>query len=120
MSEAARQPPVSTAARDAFLARACERLQRHGFSASHLPPKLRAWLRGAGGRAFIDEQRSILQGLEARDAHAREMAWLVRVVQLQLREKAPQVLRKDVGADELTPLLEQVVVATQPQHGWQV
>ena len=48
------------------------------------------------------------------------MAWLVRVVQLQLREKAPQVLRKDVGADELTPLLEQVVVATQPQHGWQV
>jgi len=30
------------------------------------------------------------------------------------------VLRKDVGADELTPLLEQVVVATQPQHGWQV
>ena len=83
-------------------------------------PKLREWLCGAGGRAFIDEQRSILQGLEARDAHAREMAWLVRVVQLQLREKAPQVLRKDVGADELTPLLEQVVVATQPQHGWQV
>lgn len=118
--EAARQTPVSTAARDAFLARACERLQRHGFSASHLPPKLREWLLGAGGRAFIDEQRSILQGLEARDAHAREMAWLVRVVQLQLREKAPQVLRKDVGADELTPLLEQVVVATQPQHGWQV
>lgn len=111
---------VSTAVRDAFLARACERLQRHGSSANHLPPKLREWLRGAGGRAFIDEQRSILQGLEARDTHAREMAWLVRVVQIQLRERAPQVLRKDVGADELTPLLEQVVVATQPQHGWQV
>ena len=114
------QPPISTAARDAFLAHSCERLQRHGFGASHLPLKLREWLRGAGGRQFIEEQRSILQGLEASDTHAREMAWLVRVVQIQLREKAPQVLQKDVGADELTPLLEQVVVATQPQHGWQV
>ena len=73
-----------------------------------------------GGRQFIKEQRSILLGLEASDMHAREMAWLVRVVQLQLREKAPQVLHKDVGADELTPLLEQVVVATQPQHAWRV
>jgi hypothetical protein len=114
------QPPISTAARDAFLAHSCERLQRHGFGASHLPSKLSEWLRGAGGRQFIEEQRSILQGLEARDTHAREMAWLVRVVQIQLREKAPQVLQKDVGADELTPLLEQVVVATRPQHGWQV
>ena len=119
MSEAG-QPPISTAARDAFLAHSCERLQRHGFGATHLPPKLREWLRGAGGRQFIGEQRSILQGLEESDAHAREMAWLVRVVQLQLREKAPQVLHKDVGADELTPLLEQVVVATQPQHAWRV
>ena len=119
MSEAG-QPPISTAARDAFLAHSCERLQRHGFGATHLPPKLREWLRGAGGRQFIGEQRSILQGLEESDAHAREMAWLVRVVQLQLREKAPQVLHEDVGADELTPLLELVVVATQLQHGWQV
>ena len=69
---------------------------------------------------YISRTSPYLQGLEARDTRAREMAWLVRVVQLQLREKAPQVLRKDVGADELTPLLEQVVVATQPQHGWQV
>ena len=114
------QPPISTAARDAFLAHSCERLQRHGFSATHLPPKLREWLRGVGGRQFIKEQRTILQGLEASDTHAREMAWLVRVVQIQLREKAPQVLLEDVGADELTPLLEQVVVATQLQHGWQV
>ena len=119
MSEAG-QPPISTAARDAFLAHSCERLQRHGFSATHLPPKLREWLRGVGGRQFIKEQRSILLGLEASDMHAREMAWLVRVVQLQLREKAPQVLHEDVGADELTPLLELVVVATQLQHGWQV
>ena len=114
------RPPISTATRDAFLAHACERLQRHGFGAAHLPYKLSEWLRGAGGRQFLEEQRAILKGLEASDTHAREMAWLVRVVQIQLREKAPQVLHKDVGADELTPLLEQVVVVTQPQHGWQV
>ena len=112
--------PISTAERDAFLAHSCKRLQCHGFGAAHLPAKLGKWLRGAGGQQFIEEQRAILKGLEASDAHAREMAWLVRVVQIQLREKAPQVLHKDVGADELTPLLEQVVVAMQPQHGWQV
>ena len=91
------QPPISTAARDAFLAHSCERLQRHGFSATHLPPKLREWLRGVGGRQFIKEQRSILLGLEASDMHAREMAWLVRVALLEALEDGPLL------PDELPP-----------------
>ena len=112
--------PLGAAERDAFLLRACELLLRRGFASGHLPPRLGAWLRGPGGRQFVEDQRAILQGLETADTHAREMAWLVRVVQLQLREKAPQVLGKDVGADELTPLLEEIVVAARPQHGWSV
>ena len=46
-------------------------------------------------------QASILAGMERPGASGVEMAWAVRVVQLQNREKVPHVLRKAVGADEV-------------------
>ena len=64
------------------------------------------------GRTFLELQASILDGISKADdgMDGEKLAWMVRVVQIQNRERAPQVMGKSVGADELVPLLEEVLV----------
>jgi len=110
----------SRAERDAFFVAAAERLRARSSDEDFgaLPAKLHAWLHSSGGQQFLSEQASILESLERPGASAEEIAWAVRVVQLENREKVPQILQKAVGADELTPMMERVLIAACPRHAW--
>ena len=115
-----REAHLTNVERDAIFAAAVDRLRLHGFETSDasLPAPLQDWLHSTTGQDFLGEQASILDGLEWPTASAAEMAWAVRVVQLQNREMVPRILQKAVGADELTPMMEQVVLAFGPTRAW--
>ena len=115
-----REAHLTNVERDAIFAAAVDRLRLHGFETSDasLPAPLQDWLNSTTGQDFLGEQASIIDGLEWPTASAAEMAWAVRVVQLQNREMVPRILQKAVGADELTPMMEQVVLAFGPTRAW--
>ena len=79
---------------DALLCHSCQLLQRNGFDEGHLPPRLELWLKSGEGELFLENCCEIFSRLDRHAAAARDgelLAWMVRAVQLQLREIAPKV-----------------------------
>ena len=94
----------------------------HGFEAGHVsPPSLAAWVDSAAGRerlAQLAEQLPLPRDEQGRPLTGRELALAIRVVQMHLREAAQPAAGGALGMDQLVPLLEPLIVAARPAHGW--
>ena len=106
--------------RNALFYDGCELLHRCGFPKGSLnSPPLEAFLETAAGRSFLSELAEQLPIVEA-GATGRETAYALRLVQLRIQQAAPALHGDVVGQDQLTPLLERVLVAARHASVWSV
>ena len=95
----------------------------HGFADGYFgSERIEAWLGTAAGADFVADCADRLPRLEAsasaETVSGRELAALIRLVQLQLKEHAPKVHGGMLGQDQLVPLLEPIRVAARPVAAW--
>ncbi len=105
-----------TKLRDRVCQLACELLEGHEGLAPP-PSALVPWLRTRSARELLFDLAEALPGRERApdaDASPTEVALLVRVAQLRLREAASAALGRVLGQDDLVPLLEQLIIAAKP------
>ena len=106
------------AARDELLHASCMAIAAHGFEAGHVsPPALERWVGSAAGRERLAQLAEEIPSL-AEAGTGRELALVLRVLQMHLREAAQPVAGGALGADQLVPLLEPLVVAASPRDAW--
>ena len=106
------------AARDELLHASCMAIAAHGFEAGHVsPPALERWVGSAAGRERLAQLAEEIPSL-AEAGTGRELALVLRVLQMHLREAAQPAAGGALGADQLVPLLEPLVVAASPRDAW--
>jgi len=92
---------LSLEEKDELLEGCCAYLCRNGFGDGHLPERLGKWLQTSEGEMFLENCVSILSRVDSHASASKDggemLAWMVRAVQLQLREVAPKVMGKSVG-----------------------
>ena len=104
------------AARDRLCRLSCEYLSKCSMPDGHAPAEVTEWLRSRSAQELLLDLGESLPGVTAPDSSisGRELALAIRVVQLRLRETVCAALARPLGADDLAPLLESVLVAGQP------
>ena len=111
-------PALELAARDDLLHASCMAMATHGFEAGHVaPPALERWVGSAAGRERLAQLAEEIPPL-AEVGTGRELALVIRVLQMHLREAAQPAAGGALGADQLVPLLEPLVVAASPRDAW--
>ena len=106
------------AAKDELLHATCVAMAAHGFEQGHVaPPALEAWVSSAAGQERLTQLAEEIPSL-GEAGTGRELALVIRVVQMHLREAAQQAAGCALGADQLVPLLEPIVVAASPRDAW--
>ena len=123
LSAAAAVGWASAAEHDEHFDGACAYLGAHGFADGYFgSERVEAWLGTAAGADFVADCADRLPRLEAsasaEKVSGRELAALIRLVQLQLKEHAPKVHGGMLGQDQLVPLLEPILVAARPVAAW--
>ena len=123
LSAAAAEGWASAAQHDEHFDGACAYLAAHGFADGYFgSERVEAWLGTAAGADFVADCADRLPRLEAsasaEKVSGRELAALIRLVQLQLKEHAPKVHGGMLGQDQLVPLLEPILVAARPVAAW--
>ena len=111
-------PALELAARDELLHASCMAMATHGFEAGHVtPPTLERWVGSAAGRERLAQLAEEIPPL-VEAGTGRELALVIRVLQMHLREAAQPAAGGALGADQLVPLLEPLVVAASPRDAW--
>lgn len=123
-TQAAMPPAPSVSARDELFAECCAFLLRSGGPPRIDPDRgkfdvLERWLADhPAGRAFVTEQGYHIDAMIDRaveGAHGKELLAWARCVDCACKEVGPREAHTDMGADQLQPLFEYVIVHARPR-----